>query len=358
MRNESPPFLSIIVPVYNAETYLKDCIESILYQDYKDFELILVNDGSNDSSLKICEGYEQKDSRIRVFSQENRGSIAARKNGVRAAKGHYIGFVDSDDWISPSLYDRLCHTALEYNVDIVLCDFISSYKNAEINITQGIAGGFYNKRELCEEIYPTMLCDRINNSFYKILPAYWNKIFRKEAISPYLLQLDERVKLGEDMVCVYPSLLKANSIYYLKNQYLYYYRQRKGSMSREYSSQCLNNFSILVGSLKKDTDCNEDFMTQTAGYICHKIEDTIEEALTYGTIRELKELFKKGYRGSELKKLVQGYDKRYLSCFQKVKFFFLNKEAYTALFVLYKIKQVIKSCDKHIDFEKKCEYYE
>lgn len=355
MVNSLEPFLSIIVPIYNAEKYLRESIESILHQNYKDFEVILVNDGSKDSSLKICKEFECMDTRVRVISQENRGSIAARKKGISIAKGSYIGFVDSDDWIHPSMYEQLCQMAIEYDADMVLCDYITFYKNIKINTTQGLSEGFYDKERMRKELYPTMLCDSINNSFYKVIPAYWNKIFKKEVINFYLSQLDERVKLGEDMICVYPSLLKAKSIYYLKNQYLYYYRQRNNSMSREYNSQYLNNFSIIVDDLKEYTNYNEQFLVQIAGYICHKVEDTIEDGLASNSIRKLKEMLKKDYKHSELSKLVQKYDKRYLSGFQKLKFFLLSKEAYTMLLLLCKIKQRFKKVDKCIE---KYEYYQ
>ncbi len=358
MADEFTPFLSIIVPIYNGEKYLRSCIESILNQEYNDFELILVNDGSKDDSLRICRAYAHKDFRIQVLSQDNKGSIAARKEGIKTAKGQYIGFVDSDDWIQPTMYEQLCQKAVQYSADIVVCDFVASYKNKEIETTQGIAGGFYDKKRLCKEVYSTMLCNSVKNSFYNILPAYWNKIFRKEVIYQYLLQLDERIKLGEDMVCVYPSLWKAKNLYYLKNHYLYYYRQRNNSMSREHTSQYLKNFSILVDSLKKDIDYDMGFIVQVAGFVCHKVEDAIELGVTCNSIGKFIKEFKNDYLYSGLRDIVRGYDKRHLSCFQKVKFFFLDKEMYTMLFILCKIKYVIKRKFKCTDSENVYECYE
>ena len=99
--------LSIIVPIYNGERYLRKCIDSILSQTYTDFELILVDDGSKDSSLEICREYEKNDSRVVVFHKENAGLVAARKSGVSIAKGEYIGFVDCDDYIDDDMYSQL-----------------------------------------------------------------------------------------------------------------------------------------------------------------------------------------------------------------------------------------------------------
>ena len=97
------PKLSVIVPVYNTEKYLRECLDSILAQAFTDFEFILVNDGSTDKSGDICDAYGQVDSRVRVIHQENGGVTAARKRGVEVAEGEYISFIDSDDWIEPDM---------------------------------------------------------------------------------------------------------------------------------------------------------------------------------------------------------------------------------------------------------------
>lgn len=357
MIGRQTPFLSIIVPVYNSERYLTECIESILHQCYKDYELILVDDGSIDSSLRICQNYKYKDDRIRVLSQKNKGSTAARKNGLSIALGYYIGFIDSDDWIHSHMFGEMCQMAKEYDADIVMCDMVSVYKNAKIDITQEISEGYYDKKRLCQEVYPTMLCDRINYSFYKVFPAFWNKIFKKEIITSCLRQIDERVKLGDDLVCIYPCLLKANKIYYLKNRYLYYYRQRDNSLSREYNSQYLKNLGIIVENLKKNINYS-NFACQMAGYVCHKVEDAIEEGLALGFDRELKDMLRKDYTNAELQSLVDMFDKSYLSYFQKLKLFLLNKEKYGVLFMLCKMKQLFKRNFQYLSYKRNYEFYE
>ncbi|MFD0766880.1 glycosyltransferase [Mucilaginibacter lutimaris] len=113
--------LSIIVPVYNKEKYIDECIQSLLAQTYTEFELIIVNDGSTDESLLKCIEYAQKDSRIRLIDQQNQGVSAARNKGLEAATGSYIGFIDSDDTIAPDMYEILIKNALEQNADISVC---------------------------------------------------------------------------------------------------------------------------------------------------------------------------------------------------------------------------------------------
>ena len=99
--------ISVIVPIYNAQQYLPQCLDSILSQTYKNLEILLINDGSSDSSLKICQRYAKQDERVRIFTQENGGSTKARRTGVRMSTGEYISFIDSDDWIEPCFYENI-----------------------------------------------------------------------------------------------------------------------------------------------------------------------------------------------------------------------------------------------------------
>jgi len=120
------PLLSVIVPVYNVENYLSRCIESILNQTYSNLELILVDDGSKDASFEICNEYKDKDLRVVVEQQANAGSSVARNTGLKIAKGEYIGFVDSDDWIQPTMYEDMITFAISKNLSVVECGHITS----------------------------------------------------------------------------------------------------------------------------------------------------------------------------------------------------------------------------------------
>ena len=113
------PRISIVVPVYNVEEYLEECIESIIKQSYPNIQIILVDDGSTDSSGLICDKYAQNDSRIEVIHQNNAGVVEARKAGLKRTIGEYVGFVDGDDYIDENMYERLLEYALQENVDIV-----------------------------------------------------------------------------------------------------------------------------------------------------------------------------------------------------------------------------------------------
>lgn len=127
-RSQNPE-ISIIVPVYNMERYLRRCVDSILAQCFKDFELILVDDGSKDSSLGICREYEALDPRVRVIAKANSGVSDSRNAALDVARGKFVGFVDSDDWIDAGMYERLHSNMLKYDADIAICGYTFEWKN-------------------------------------------------------------------------------------------------------------------------------------------------------------------------------------------------------------------------------------
>ncbi|MBC7765352.1 MAG: glycosyltransferase [Hyphomonadaceae bacterium] len=244
------PFLSIIVPIYNVENYLMQCIDSILAQTFKDFEVVLVDDGSPDSCPSICDAYQKKDARVKVIHKENGGLVSARKAGVAIALGEYIGFVDSDDWIEPDMYEKMCNACTQYNVDVVLCDIVSNYEHKEIQDSKSYRAGFYNKQALIKEVYPTMLY----NGFLGgrgIEPSLANKIFVSNLLKNNIFNVDERIKIGEDMACTYPCLLDAQSIFILDNQFLYHYRRTPCSLTASYKDDYFCKSLILYNLLQK-----------------------------------------------------------------------------------------------------------
>lgn len=121
--------ISIIIPVYNTGKYLNRCIDSIICQTYKDLDIIIVDDGSLSETADICDSIAEADSRIRVFHKQNEGVSVARNYGLSYAKGDYIGFVDSDDWIAPNMYERLLVQLTQNKVDIVYCDALTIWDN-------------------------------------------------------------------------------------------------------------------------------------------------------------------------------------------------------------------------------------
>ena len=149
--------LSIIVPVYNVGSFLPKCINSIISQTFTDFELILVDDGSTDNSVEICDAAAKKDSRVRVIHKENGGVVSARKAGLSVAVGKYAGYVDGDDWIDKHMYEHMVNAMEKYNCDMVMCDV--EHENKSVPLSSGsthinISGGYYNREQLKNSVFP------------------------------------------------------------------------------------------------------------------------------------------------------------------------------------------------------------
>ncbi|MCD7797629.1 MAG: glycosyltransferase [Clostridiales bacterium] len=173
--------ISIIIPIYKVEKYLKKCVDSVLSQIYKDLEIILVDDGSPDNCPQICDEYAKSYSRVKVVHKKNGGLMSARQAGSRVAKGEYVTFVDGDDWIDPDMYENFVKVIERYNPDIALCEFYFSYPNEEKKSTQNLSKPYFNKVEAGKEIYPTML---FKDKFYSfgINPCCWSKIVKREIL--------------------------------------------------------------------------------------------------------------------------------------------------------------------------------
>lgn len=252
--------ISIIVPIFNVEQYIEQCIESICHQTYKDLEIILVDDGSYDNSGKICDLYQMKDPRIKVLHKKNGGLVSARKAGLQLANGAYIAYVDGDDWIESNMYERLLHCLLEFDTDVAMCGRYEDTGTYSKAVFHGIEEGKYDKKSLIKRIYPKMI---VNEAFFKwgIFPGLWDKLFKRECIEPFQMEVDERIQMGEDAICTYPCLLNVESIYIL-HECLYHYRQTTNSMVKQ-TEECnleRQKFKILYQTgMKQFEYCKDIF---------------------------------------------------------------------------------------------------
>ena len=163
--------VSIIVPVYNVEKYLERCLNSLINQTLKEIEIICINDGSTDNSKLILEKYASDDSRIKIINQENQGLSIARNNGLKAAKGEYIGYVDSDDWISENFYELLYNNAMKYGADIACGEIVRPNASKHKNFLSLSKIKTYTKTE-----------DKYSACYIPRKSYVWNKIYRRECL--------------------------------------------------------------------------------------------------------------------------------------------------------------------------------
>ena len=268
------PDISIIVPVYNTEKYVQSCLESLIKQTYKDIEIIVVNDGSNDESLVKCKEIAEKDSRIKIFTKTNGGLSDARNYGINKAEGTYLGFVDSDDYISENMYESLLSGITYNNADIAVAAINQVDEIGNILKTRSIDGEekLLTKYEGMEEL---LFSQRISNSVC-------NKLFKRELFSKIRFPVG---KLYEDEYVTYKLFDKAHKIYICTNAF-YFYRYNESSITHCKFSE--REFDRIIASELKIEFCNNNYP---------KLVHLAEKYLVYDAIIALSKMdvYKKSY---------------------------------------------------------------
>lgn len=220
--------ISVVVPVYNVRKYVGQCLESVIGQNLRELEILVVDDGSTDGSGTICDEYARKDRRIRVYHTENRGLSAARNYGIEQATGEYIAFLDSDDWIEPDMYEILLDLTMQTNADIVTCRFWQEYQNK----TEESTGPEKQFAVEGSEILRTYLFQR------DVCQDSWNNLFKTELFR--FLRFPEK-RSFEDYAIKPQLLQKAKKMVYTPACMLHY-RNRENSLSNRHSMKSLIDY--------------------------------------------------------------------------------------------------------------------
>ena len=224
--------ISIIIPVYKVEKYLEKCIESVLKQTYTNLQIILVDDGSPDNCGKICDEYAKKDARIEVIHKANGGLSDARNVGISIAKGKYIGFVDSDDYIKTDMYEKLINLIKKYNADISVCNLYDVIDGKEYirNKENGIQE--YNRIEILKEI----LLDKNIQSYA------WNKLYKKELFDEIKYPIGKKY---EDIGTTFYVFEKCNKIV-VTSEPKYYYLKRADSLVNNVTESTILDYTEII----------------------------------------------------------------------------------------------------------------
>ncbi len=238
------PKVSIILPVYNVEKYLDQCFQSLLNQTLKDIEIIAVDDGSSDNSYNILKKYEALDSRIKIFSQENKYAGIARNLGLDNAKGEYIGFVDPDDWVKLEMFEKLYKKAIEYDSDIVITQ---AYSYHEDRWLFKYAKGTYKFRGIPRFCFKRNFSPlELKENIFKLPVANYLKLYKRSLIEENNIRYPN-IKTSEDQEFYVHTTLLAKKIICL-NEFLYFYRKKRlGSHSKTRNLNALDAIKIFYG---------------------------------------------------------------------------------------------------------------
>lgn len=233
--------ISVIVPVYNAQKTIKKCIESILVQTYKNLEIILINDGSNDKTEEICEKLVQTDNRIKYYYKENTGVSKTRNFGLEKASGDYISFIDADDFLENNMYEIMIKEI--NNADILICNCFLISDNKKINNDIDIKNNSYENLE-------EMLKDVNNKEINRYVNPPWNKLIKREIINNNNILFNSKISLGEDLLFNLTCMKYANKINII-NERLYNYVVTTNGLSEKKRDikDFLNNSFYLMHSL-------------------------------------------------------------------------------------------------------------
>ena len=236
--------VSLIIPIYNTEQYLKQCIDSVLQQTYQNLEIILVDDGSTDHSGLICDHYIRQDSRIKVIHKKNGGLVSAWQAGVRASTGMYLMFLDSDDWIDAEMTEALLQQVDDTSkMQMICCNYMleKEKQNKSIPVMHQLQPGVYEGEELESTIKSKLLGEeRRTISFSRCM-----KLFSKSLIKNNMIFCDERIVMGEDVSIVLPAILDSDRIVILEESFYYHYRFVESSMVHKYNPKLEENIHLL-----------------------------------------------------------------------------------------------------------------
>lgn len=263
MMGNSGNLVSVVVPVYNAEFFLENSIQSIINQTYKNIEIILINDGSMDNSSVICNQYATKDSRIKVIHQENSGPSKSRNNGIDLAQGEYILFVDSDDTLDCSMIEKLVEAIKKDGSQLVLCGYNSIGKSRNNRQKKG-----YPKFQELLTIKEFLIKF---GTYYKksLINQVWNKLFITDLIKKENIRFVENLNMGEDLLFILEYLKVCRKISIIKDPLYNYFISNNNSLTGNYKNSFYSNQQMLFNRVR-DFLINNNAFNEQNKYIIEK----------------------------------------------------------------------------------------
>lgn len=284
--------ISIIIPVYNAADYLDFCIKSIINQTVGDFEILLIDDGSKDSSLEICKNYQNIDTRIKVFHKENGGVSSARNYGICRAQGEYLLFIDSDDYIEPKMLEVLTDQARAYGSDMVFCGFRVIGSNLIKNDTKLLASLEKKREQLSKD---EILSSIITVSKNRLFGYVWRTLFKASVIKNNFILFNEKIRVSEDFLFLLQAVEASSSFLAISDE-LYNYCINSKSTTAQYMPT-LHQDMMFVNSWMRSKICKTSeryiggFVTCQANTYLRTVQNLCRFGNPYTMIERIKKAY-------------------------------------------------------------------
>lgn len=299
---KSNPMISVIVPVYNKEAYLRECVDSILAQTYRRLEVLLVDDESTDGSGRICDEYEQADERVRVIHQKNGGPTAACVAGMEKAQGDYYMFVDSDDYVESVMLWEMVERLAGKKGELVCCNHVLEKQHNTESVRSGIEPGIYEGDRLREQIKARLIGEES-----KVIPlSRCMKLCEKSLFEGNEKYYDYSLRFGEDTNLMYPALLNSSRVVIMKDALYYHYRYVEDSLAHSYDERLFENVERLMEAVRRVAEDKKvpDWRGAAAREYCYMLLYVMKNELRgpgKGYRRKIQEIFGQ----EQVKELVQ-----------------------------------------------------
>ena len=339
------PKVSIVVPIYNVEKYLKNCVDSLLNQTLEDIEIILVDDGSPDKSGEIADEYLRNEKRIKVVHQSNAGLGPARNSGMAVATGEYIGFIDSDDWTQPEMFERLYEAAVLENADIAVSGH-QEFTNGRVTKTKihPLAGTTIRTKQEIESVRKNLYGHSTEDDVVEAFPmAVWIAVYRRKIIEDNNLLFEEI--LSEDTIFNLSAYKCAKTITFIDRTDYCYRKEGQPSITQSFSDNKLLRYQKFLMTLSNmannetDEDCKMRVKRMAIDY-CRSYVGLVDNS--GDSFKKKKEHIRKFAHTEEIKQYWEGYPIDVLPIQQRIFHLMIEKEWYGIAIIMNRMRQKAK----------------
>ena len=336
--------VSIIIPVYNSEKTLKKCIESVINQTYKNIEILIINDGSKDKSLNIMNEYKNKDERIIVINQKNKGLSGARNTGINNATGDYITFIDSDDYIKPNLVKDTIKIFEEYECDVVRNNYELSYENGKNELRNEMyeENRIINIEEKKEELIQNILLGKVQS-------YSWLLTIKREILDKNNLKFDEDIFFMEDIVFIIRLIFCIKNIYFVREPNYFYYQSNENSLTKDTKKYVknINNILVMKKRLEKILKMNINefenyikiintvYLNGIIGYLKISVRNS-------GNYKEILDELKKIRESQDIKEMLGNKSLKLLKLNSSLYIYLYEKKKYNTLIKIFKLENLLR----------------